>query len=81
MGYEGLCEVSNLGRVRRIKIIEPTKKKHGYMQVSLVSKDGAKKSFRLHRIVAAAFVPNPDNKPQMNHIDENPENNRAVNLE
>lgn len=81
VGYEGLYEVSNLCRLRRIKIIEPTKKKHGYMQVSLVNKNGVRKSFRLHRIVAAAFVPNPEGKPQVNHIDENPENNRAVNLE
>lgn len=81
VGYEGLYEVSSFGRVRRTKIIEPTKKKHGYMQISLVGRDGVRKSFRLHRIVAAAFVPNPDGKPQVNHRDENPENNRADNLE
>lgn len=81
VGYEGLYEVSNLGRVRRIRIIAPTKKKHGYMQVSLVDKDGVRKSHRLHRIVAAAFIPNPEGKPQVNHKDENPENNRAKNLE
>lgn len=81
VGYEGLYEVSNLGRVRRVRIIEPAKKKHGYMQISLVDRNGVRKSFRLHRIVASAFVPNPDSKPQVNHIDENPENNRADNLE
>lgn len=81
VGYEGLYEVSNLGRVRRIRIVEPTKKKHGYMQISLVDKDGVRKSHRLHRIVAAAFIPNPEGKPQVNHRDENPENNRADNLE
>lgn len=81
VGYEGLYEVSDLGRIRRIKIIEPTKKKHGYMQVSLVDRNGRRKSLRLHRIVAQAFISNPDDKPQVNHRDENPENNRASNLE
>lgn len=81
LGYEGLYEVSNLGRVRRVKIITPTRKKHGYMQISLVDRNGVRKSFRLHRIVATAFVPNPEGKPQVNHRDENPENNRASNLE
>lgn len=81
VGYEGLYEVSNLGRIRRVKIIEPTKKKHGYMQVSLIDRNGVQKSFRVHRIVATAFIPNPENKPQVNHKDENPENNRASNLE
>ena len=81
VGYEGLYEVSNLGRVRRIRIVEPTKKKHGYMQISLVGKDGVRRSHRLHRIVATAFIPNPEGKPQVNHRDENPENNRADNLE
>ena len=81
VGYEGLYEVSNLGRVRRIRIVEPTKKKHGYMQISLVGKDGVRRSHCLHRIVATAFIPNPEGKPQVNHRDENPENNRVKNLE
>lgn len=81
VGYEGQYEVSNLGRVRRVKILQPTKKKHGYMQISLVDSAGRRKSHRLHRLVAEAFVPNPDGKPQVNHRDENPENNRADNLE
>lgn len=81
IGYEGLYEVSNLGRIRRVKIMEPSKKKHGYMQISLVDRNGVRKSLRLHRIVAEAFIPNPENKPQVNHKDENPINNRAKNLE
>lgn len=81
VGYEGRYEVSSLGRVRRVKIIFPSKKKHGYMQVSLVDKAGVRRSLRLHRIVAEAFIPNPEGKPQVNHRDENPENNRADNLE
>ena len=75
VGYEGLYEVSNLGRVRRVKIIEPSRKKHGYMQISLTGSDGVRKSFRLHRLVAEAFIPNPDGKPQVNHKDEDTENN------
>ena len=43
--------------------------------------DGVRKSLRLHRIVAEAFLPNPEGKPQVNHKDEDPENNRADNLE
>lgn len=81
VGYEGRYEVSNFGRVRRVKIIVPSKKKHGYMQVSLVDGKGTRKSLRLHRLVAEAFLPNPDGKPQVNHKDEDPENNRADNLE
>ena len=81
VGYDGLYEVSNLGRIKRIRVLEPTRKKHGYMQISLVGKNGVRKSLRLHRIVAEAFVPNPEGKPQVNHKDENPENNRASNLE
>lgn len=60
VGYEGRYEVSSLGRVRRVKIIFPSKKKHGYMQVSLVDKAGVRRSLRLHRIVAEAFIPNPE---------------------
>lgn len=81
VGYEGRYEVSSLGRIRRVKIIVPSMKKHGYMQVSLVDGDGVRKSLRLHRIVAEAFLPNPEGKPQVNHKDEDPENNRADNLE
>lgn len=81
VGYEGLYEVSNFGRIRRIRIVVQTRKKHGYMQVSLKDSGGARKSLRVHRIVAEAFIPNPEGKPQVNHRDENPENNRADNLE
>lgn len=81
VGYEGRYEVSSLGRVRRVKIIVPSKKKHGYLQVSLSDESGVRKSFRLHRLVAEAFLPNPEGKPQVNHKDENTENNRADNLE
>lgn len=81
VGYEGFYEVSSLGRIRRVKIITPVLKKHGYLQVSLTDKSGGRKSLRLHRLVAEAFIPNPLDKPQVNHMDENTLNNRADNLE
>jgi len=80
VGYEGLYEVSSLGRIRRVKILSPALKKHGYLQVSLVDGNGGRKSLRLHRLVAEAFIPNPEGKPQVNHLDENPLNNCANNL-
>ena len=80
-GYEESYEVSNLGRIRRVRPINPTKKVKGYMRVNLVSEDGSQKSFALHRLVADAFVPNPDGKPVVIHKDDDASNNRADNLE
>ena len=54
--------------------------RHGYWMVSLCSKS-KHRNFQIHRLVAQAFIPNPENKPQVNHIDNNPANNRADNLE
>ena len=79
-GYEGLYEVSNFGRVRRNgKILKPSKDKDGYLQVSL-SKNGIKTT-TIHRLVARAFIPNPQNLPQVNHKDEDKTNNTVDNLE
>lgn len=75
-------EVSNLGRVKnknRNKIIKNFFNK-GYKLVSL-NKNNKRKTFRLHRLVAEAFIPNPDNLPQVNHKDEDKTNNRVDNLE
>jgi len=95
-GYEGLYEVSNLGRVKslvswnghryinRKKILNPYKQqasKNYYRSVVKLNKDGKKKDFKVHRIVAKAFIPNPQNKPIINHLDGNPLNNRVDNLE
>lgn len=89
-------EISNLGRVKRLsyyknvcnggkqhcneRVLKPQKRKRGYLAVTL-SKHGKIKSFLVHRLVAEAFVPNPNNYPQVNHKDENPTNNEATNLE
>lgn len=93
--YDGLYQVSNLGRVRSLdrtvkssygavqnikgKIIK-YKNSRGYACVSL-SKNGIVKYMRVHRLVALVFIPNPHNYPQINHKDCNPYNNQSENLE
>lgn len=62
------------------KILAISKQTQGYSQASLC-KDGTQKSYRLNRLVANAFIPNPDNKPEVNHIDGNKDNNCVDNLE
>lgn len=80
--YEDLYEVSNWGRVRNSRtglILKPGSSK-GYLYVQLY-KNKIPKMFKVHRLVAQAFLPNPDNLPCVNHKDENPSNNRLDNLE
>ena len=80
-GYEGLYQVSNLGRVRsERKILKGTPDKDGYLRVALC-KNGTRKYFGIHRLVAIAFIYNTNNYPCVNHRDENKTNNRAKNLE
>lgn len=90
IGYEGY-EVSNLGRVKSYKynkingkIMKPYKNTKGYLQIDLQI-DGRKRENRVHlsvhRLVAIAFIPNPDNLPQVNHKDEDKTNNCVDNLE
>ena len=82
-GYEGLYEVSNIGNVRNVRrntLLRLQKTNKGYIRVSLC-KNGIQTGFQVHRLVAQAFIPNPNNLPQVNHRDENPSNNNVDNLE
>lgn len=92
-GYEGMYQVSSLGRVRSLdrvlvmsngrerfykgKILNPVVHTGGYLYVSL----GRGNKRFIHRLVAQAFIPNPDNLPEVNHKDGNKENNDYRNLE
>ena len=94
-GYD-FYEVSNLGRVRRLesvvtntngitrkvqgKILKPMTNNSGYLMVRLC-KNGISRPFLIHRLVSAAFLPNPDKKPQVNHLSEDKLNNSVENLE
>lgn len=80
--YNDLYQVSDDGRVRSIKTkreLRRTPNKRGYLQVTLYD-NGRRKTFRVSRLVAQAFIPNPNNLPQVNHIDEDKENNHVSNL-
>lgn len=91
-GYEGLYEISNMGNVKsligwngriyypRIKLLQQSTTTTGYKKVEL-SKNGVKKSIKVHRLVATAFIENKDNKPFVNHMDGNRLNNNIDNLE
>ena len=94
-GYNERYEVSNYGRVRsndmivngrlqnchnkKGRILKPHTDKEGYKGVVLCVNQ-KRKTFRLHRLVEAAFIPNPDNLPEIDHIDGDRANNRADNL-
>lgn len=85
-GYDGMYQVSDLGRVRsrkrgEWKVLRPKKNNSGYLQVGLF-KDENRQQPLVHRLVAQAFIPNYDNsKTIINHIDECKQNNRVNNLE
>ena len=87
-GYEGLYQISNLGNVKSLnycgrgyaKNLTPKCNNTGRLWVEL-SLNGKRKPMLIHRLVAKTFIPNPNSYPQINHIDENPKNNRVDNLE
>ena len=86
--YKGLYQVSNFGRImslnygrtRKAKLLKLDTTHKGYLKVGL-SINGKRKFVFVHRLVAEHFIPNPDNLPEVNHIDENKENNIVENLE
>lgn len=81
--YENLYLISNLGRLKRIKserILNPFQCTNGYLQFRL-TKAGASKNILAHRIIAKAFIPNPSNKPQINHKNGIRTDNSISNLE
>lgn len=93
-GFEGLYQISNKGRFKSLarpckgygykfavdRIRKPTVLLNGYLEAQL-HKDGKTTVKMLHRLVAEAFIPNPDNLPQVNHKDEDIQNNCVENLE
>jgi hypothetical protein len=95
-GYEGQYQISNKGRVYSIpriikksngktqfvrgRILKAYIKQHKYLEVNLCI-NGKGKWYLVHRLVAEAFIPNPNNLPQVNHKDENKLNNNVDNLE
>lgn len=81
-GYEGLYGITMTGRVWSYKtkrFLKPGTTTGGY-QIVVLCKDSKCKTFRLHRLVAETYLPNPDNKPHVGHIDDNPKNNCWDNL-
>jgi hypothetical protein len=90
--YEGLYEVSNMGRIKSLqrtdkrgktvneRILKPCTDRCGYLLVNLF-KDGKGTKTLIHRLVAEAFIENPNNHPVINHKDEDPSNNTVYNLE
>ena len=95
VGYEGLYQVSDQGRVKSLerkvpkwdgertvkeRILKPAPTKYGYLQFNLYA-GGKQKALTVHRLVCEAFHENPDNKQEVNHINENKTDNRACNLE
>ena len=81
-GYTGLYSISNTGRVINYqtgKELKPAVNHKGYL-IAQLSIKGQRKNKRIHRLVAEAFIPNPDNLPEVDHIDNNKQNNNVDNL-
>ena len=95
VGYEGLYMVSSFGRIASLtkevsnrygtriipcKILSPCVSTQGYCKVILCLNANSRKHVKVHRLVAEAFIPNNENKPQIDHIDRNKQNNNVSNL-
>ena len=92
VGYEGFYKVSNKGNIYSVErigangqelggiVLKPKYHRDGYLQVGLY-KNGIRKNKKIHRLVTEAFIPNPNNLPEVNHLDEVKDNNELSNLE
>ena len=93
VGYEGFYQVSNLGNVKRVGsfrgvnkaylqnyYLTPVDNGKGYLRIKLTINNKSKR-IMLHRIIAEAFLPNPNNYPVINHINGNKKDNQITNLE
>ena len=94
-GYEGLYQVSSIGRVKSLpkdyvicnssvvhakeKILRPRKMHDGYIRIEL-NHNGVAKQYPVHRLVAMAFIENPENKPHIDHLNTIKDDNRVENL-
>lgn len=82
-GYENLYGITSCGKVwsyRSNRFLKPQDNK-GYLRVELYGADGSRKKYSIHRLVAEAYIPNPDNKGYVNHKDEVKTHNWVENLE
>lgn len=87
VGFEGIYQISTYGRLKSFKVntegyvLKNTNNKGGYLSVILDYRNNRRISTRIHRLVAEAFIPNPDHLPEINHINGNKQNNHNDNLE